>query len=249
VNYRLSLSQSWRLRVALEAIFITGTTEMARFEAADYPVNLQQFGGALKTWLSHTNMNLVFGLEAGMASGDNHTSDSTAKAFKFDPGYKVGMILFEDVLSRLTARTYDQVSNPNLMGTPPQGHHLIPSNGSITNAIYVNPTVTYAPIQPLDLNLGFLAAFAPADVVDAYSSALNGGYNTNYFGKSNASGMLGMEINVGAKYELPIPPDIMSLTIGAQYGVFMPGSALDSIADGVSLGMLHKTRFVADLKW
>ncbi len=248
VHWSSDLSRSMKLDLKFEGVYIRGTTEMFRFEGAPHPVDLSQFAWVLRSELEMPKISLKTGLEIGMASGDNHTQDGTSKTFRIDPSYKAGMILFEEVLNRLSARSYDHVQNPELLGTPPQGSELLPTNGSITNAVYVNPTVHYAPLKGLNISLGFLAAFAPADLVDAYVSAQNGGYNHNTFGKSNASGMLGMEVNAGLSYDLPLS-ELFEMRLGAQYGYFLPGDALAAVEGINGLSNIQKWRMLADLRW
>ncbi len=235
--------------LAFEAAMIRGETELARFEGADYPLQLQQYGAVLRTGLTHRPIHTNVQMEAGFASGDNHTRDSTARAFKFDPGYRVGMILFEEVLHRISARTYDHATDPNLMGEPHKGVDLIPTNGSVTNAVYLYPTISYGKDSPgLEASLGFLFAYAPADLVDAYQSALEGGYNQNAYGKANASGVLGYEANIGLGYTRTLGKHL-TMRVGAEYGFFKPGAAL-AAADGVEgLGNVQKWRLLADLTW
>ncbi|MBR57576.1 MAG: hypothetical protein CMH54_05900 [Myxococcales bacterium] len=234
---------------AFEAAMIRGETELARFEGAEYPIQLEQYGAVLRTGMTHRPIHTRLQLEAGFASGDNHTRDSTARAFKFDPGYKVGMILFEEILHRVSARTYDHATDPNLMGEPHKGVNLLPSNGSVTNTVYVHPTLTYGADQPgIDASVGFLFAYAPADLVDAYQSGLVGGYNQSAYGKRNANGVLGYEANIGLGYTLNLGKEL-SMRVGGQYGFFKPGDAL-AAAEGVEgLGNVQKWRLLADLNW
>jgi hypothetical protein len=112
----------------------------------------------------------------------------------------------------------------------------------------LNPTAHYSPYKGLELSLGFLAAFAPADLVDAYVSAQNGGYNYNTFGKNNANGMMGMEVNAGVSYGLSIA-DLIDTSFGVQYGYFKPGSALDAVSDIVGISTIQKLRLTADVRW
>ena len=188
-------------------------------------------------------------MELGLVSGDNNTQDGTARAMKLDPGYKVGMILFEEVLSRISARSHDRVTDPDLVGSPPKGTDLIPTNGSVTNTYYIHPHITYAPFEKLlQMQVGYLWATAPADVVDPFSTAENGGYNQNAFEVNNASGLLGTEFNASLRTSHDMD-GYFSLGFGVQYGLFQPGAALGT-ADGVDgLGTIQKVRFLSDLSW
>jgi len=243
------LSDDLSMNLSFEGAYITGTTEQARFEGAQYPLDIKQFGGVLRSGADHAGLDLGCGLELGLVSGDNSTQDGTARAMKLDPGYKVGMILFEEVLSRISARSHDRVTDPDLVGTPPKGTHLIPTNGSITNTFYVHPHITFSPWGDLlEAQVGYLWAMAPADIVDPFSSAENGGYNQNAFGVNNANGALGSEFNASLRSTLDMD-GYFSIGFGLQYGVFQPGAALGSV-DGIDgLGTIHKVRFLSDLSW
>ena len=242
-------SDAINLELTFEGVYIMGTTEQARFEGAQYPLDIRQFGGVLRSRVMHHDYQLGGGLELGLASGDNNTQDGTARAMKLDPGYKVGMILFEEVLSRISARSHDRVTDPDLVGTPAKGTDLIPTNGSVTNTFYLHPHVTWAPLEEtLEVQIGYLVALAPADVVDPFSSAEVGGYNHNAFGVANASGLLGTEFNASLRSTLDLD-GYFSVGVGLQYGLFQPGDALGS-ADGVEgLGTIHKVRLLTDLNW
>ena len=243
------LSEDLSLKMSFEGAYIMGTTEQARFEGAQYPLDIRQFGGVLKTDTSHRGLDMGAGLELGLVSGDNSPQDGTARAMKLDPGYKVGMILFEEVLSRISARSHDRVVDPELVGTPPKGTHLIPTNGSITNTFYVHPHVKYSPWgDALEMQVGYLWAMAPADVVDPFSAAENGGYNQNAFGVNNANGTLGSEFNASLRSSFDMD-GYFSIGVGLQYGMFKPGAALASEEGVEGLGTIHKVRFLSDLSW
>lgn len=249
------VGDGWRLRLAAEGAVITGTTEQARFEGAQFPVDILQFGAAFEGDLTATASGLGFALQAGFASGDNSTQDGTARAFRFDPAYKVGLILYDEVLARLSARAHDRVRDPELVGSPPDGSDLLPTNGSVTNTIYVNPQLFWAPGGGvIDARVGFLLALAAGDVVDAFATAEAGGFNRSYYGKRNAGGVLGYEVDAGFEVDLErfgALPELGPFTLrpGFQYGVFIAGPALQGGAGVTGAGTVHKWRFLLDLSW
>ena len=166
------------------------------------------------------------------------------------------MILFEEVLGRVTARGLDRASDPELAAVPAHGVHRIPTNGSITNAVFLYPQVAWRFFErQIEARAAFLAAFAPADVTDGYASALVGGYNSNAFRKVEASGFLGGEVNLGIRQtNEQIFGWPLDFSVGAQYGLFFPGDALGAGQgdDGLPLdgvGLVHKARFVMDISW
>ncbi len=241
-------ARRFRLELAYEGAYIDGTTEQARFEGARFPLDVRQFGQVFRADLEDKRWGYTATLEVGYAGGDNNNGDGTARAFRFDPGYKVGMILFEEVLNRTSARSFDHVTDPNLAGRPPEGAQLVPTNGSITNALYINPRVHYKHCLGPELDLGLLFAFAPADVADPFQTAQAGGFNRNVYKKPGANGYMGMELNLGVALPIHVK-ELFTFRLGAQYGLFLPGPALDSAEGSADLGTLHKWRLLADLNW
>ena len=221
----------------------------ARFPGAPFPVNVQQMGGAFRAELLRQGDGPPANLDLGWAPGDSSPQDDTLRSIRFDPTFKVGMILFEEVLARSTARGHDNASNPELVAQPAQGVQRIPSNGSVHNAIYLYPQVAWRWLNTrLEGRVGGLFAFSDGDVIDPYASGLRGGYNHNAYDKANAHGYLGTEVNGGLSFTQPKIWDVLKVRIGAQYGIFFPGSAL-SCAQGTSLSPIHKARFLMDISW
>lgn len=238
------------LKLEAEVALIIGATNEVQFEVAPDEVAVNQVGGVVRATLEDRGTGIDYGLEVGVASGDNDPQDGTLRSFRFDPGYKVGMILFEEVLNRASARSYDRVTDPNLVGEPPKGSERIATQGSITNAIYLNPTVHSTWFDGMfHASAGLLVAFAAGDVTDPYASAQSGGYNRNAWGKRNAFGPLGYELNTALDVRVGGDDDLLQFRVGAQYGVFVPGSALQPAAGGPGLGVIHKLRLLTDVTW
>ena len=121
----------------------------------------------------------------------------------------------------------------------------MPTNGSVTNAFYLFPSIDYRPVTGLSLRLGLLYALAPASVSGPYESAINGGYPTNYLGGENG-GSLGVEIDAGVTYTINVF-DVVGAAFGVESAVFFPGDALNGPA--VSLDTLWAARGTFDLLW
>src|SRR5690349_10738259 len=79
-------------------------------------------------------------LEVGHASGDDDLGDENFKQRGLHPDYNVGLILFEETLRELTARTYGP---PFISPENPDGARGFFSNGGVINANYINPRGHY----------------------------------------------------------------------------------------------------------
>ena len=86
-------------------------------------------------------------MEYGYASGDDNVADQNFTGRAIHPDYNVGLILYDEILSRVTAYTWTESADG------------LWSNGGIYNSTYVFPTVTYRPIPDLELIGGFLMAW------------------------------------------------------------------------------------------
>ncbi len=173
--------------------------------------------------------NFVATLEWGWAQGDANPNDGVSHRFRFDPNHNVGLILFDEVLAWKTARAASIAADPGLVNRPPPGSNLLPSNGGVFGATYLNPTVVWRPTRPLDVKLGAVIAQTTADVVDPVQVATTGRFR-NWDGGDPKSHDLGVEIDVGTEYRMPLEYG-MTLELGAQGGVFFPGNAFAD-ADG-----------------
>lgn len=97
-------------------------------------------------------------LEVGHASGDEYLDDKTFKQRAIHPDFNVGLILFEETLRELTARTY---GIPFFSNVNPQGALGFMSNGGVINANYIQPKARFrpTPVAQLEIIGGILAAW------------------------------------------------------------------------------------------
>ncbi len=182
-------------------------------------------------------------VELGYASGDADPYDDTEKRFVFDPNHKVGLLLFDEVMRWQTARAAAAARDPNLTNgqRPPAGVGLLPSNGGIFGAEYVNPTAVYRPRPWLDLKAGAVIAQTTTDFVDPYRVAVQGAY-VNYQGGNARRHDLGIELDGGveARFPLRVLRFGPRVVVGAQAGVLFPGGALADAS-----GATMKTPWIA----
>jgi hypothetical protein len=223
-----------RLTLGAELAFINAHTDRVISEQARQGVDVTSMGAVFRARLELDDPGIETRLEVGWASGDNNRSDDRVRSFSFDPSYQVGMILFSEVMARVSARTVDLIRDPDIAAVPPEGVELVATDGKITNTVYVNPVVRWRSNIGLGFDAGALFAWSEADLVDSWASAQNGGYNYNYLGKAldSDSRYLGTELNLGMRYTFDIRAAV-AFVLGVQGGVFLPGSAFEA-ADGTS---------------
>jgi hypothetical protein len=111
---------------------------------------------------------------------------------------------------------------------PTPGVDLLPTNGGVSGAQYVNPTAIFRPRPWLDLKGGAIVAQSTSDVVDPYRLATRGSYQ-NYRGGDARKKDLGLELDAGFEARIPLEYDLLA-QVGAQAGLLFPGSALDNAA-------------------
>jgi hypothetical protein len=178
--------------------------------------------------------DLVAQVELGYASGDADPYDGTQRRFVFDPNHRVGLILFDEVMRWQTARSGTAAQDPLLTNgnRPTPGVDLLPSNGGVFGAQYVNPTFIFRPRHFIDLKGGMVIAQSTADVVDPYRLATQGSY-VNYRGGDRRKKDLGVEFDAGFEARFPLDYDLKAV-VGGQAGLLLPGGALEN-ADGVRM--------------
>jgi hypothetical protein len=184
---------------------------------------------------------VVAQLEWGWASGDANPNDDSLRRFSFDPNYNVGLVLFDQVLAFKTARASDIARYSGVAQRPNSGNDRLASNGAIFGTTYVYPSLVVRPVPELDLKAALLVAQATADFVDPVAAGL-AGRSQNYDGGSTANRDLGLELDGGVEYRLPLGSR-GTLELGAQGGVFFPGNAFADVA-----GVRMPTQYLAVLR-
>jgi len=189
-------------------------------------------------------------MEVGYASGDSNPFDTEVKNFKFHPDFNVGMILFEDLWGNISsASAYNAVNKFGEAGpVAPLGSALLPTNGSVTNAVYVKPTVKVFPHKNLECLLSLLWARTATDVVDPAIDGLFGGgagiYNP--YGGNSDNSFLGVEIDFGVQYTYEWK--YFDTVLGVQYGHLFPGDVFEDV-NGDRLGDIDKVQIRTTLLW
>jgi hypothetical protein len=254
---RVPGADAWAFGEA-EAAVVLGSTNAERTNAqalAGDRTTIRQYGGAASFGIAHVAHaahdapneggtplpqewgDVVGQLELGYASGDADPTDGTEKRFTFDPNHKVGLLLFDEVMRFQTARAASAAQDPLLAnaGRPTPGVDLLPSNGGVFGAEYVNPTAIVRPRPWLDVKAGMVLAQTTADYVDPYRLAVKGDA-VNYSGGDSHKHDLGVELDGGFEARFKVETGVR-FSLGAQAGVLFPGGALESAAGAIGARM------------
>lgn len=229
-----------------EAAYIFGSTNFVRTPEqarTGTKTKIRSYGGAAKIGFVHRSYapspsesdaravaafgDLVTQVEVGYASGDADPYDGTERRFTFDPNHRVGLLLFDEVLRWHTARAATAATDPLLTNAtrPAPGVDLLPSNGGVYGAQYINPTVIVRPRRWLDLKGGVVVAQATSEIVDPYRIVTGGDY-VNYRGGDRRNKDLGVELDAGVEARIALTYGLVA-QLGAQGGVLFPGSAFE----------------------
>ena len=214
-----------------EAAMIGGRTRRSYGEETVEGSRILSAGGLLRARLDFDRARTSAQVEIGYASGDRDPRDGVTRTFTMNSDHNVGLILFDQVLPLLTARAVDRVADPELTGRPAAGLRHAIAQGGVHNALYVHPTVRVRPVHTLDVRIGWVLALAPAPVVDLYQTARNGGWSAGW-GGSTGGRLYGNEVDLGVHWTLPLPARL-SVRLGVEGGVFVPGDVFDGLALGV----------------
>ena len=207
------------LKLALETVGVLGRTSLGPSPSFPEKLVLQgaaAFQGVLDAkWMGGA-------LDMTLASGDSDPYDNIASAFKTDPNYQQGFLLFHQVLAVQTAYATHTASDPNLTGTPAPDLDRYPTRGSISNAFALFPRLFLRPHDEIEVYSGPLVAFALAPHADPLQTKYAGGALTNAMGGSGR--YLGTELDVGARSQIRLMGILTHL--GAELGYLIPGDAL-----------------------
>ena len=215
-------------KIGWEFVGLTGTTTQARNENAAL-LKVGQFGMAIKSQYRMGRTSIY--LDGGYASGDQNAADDRVENFRFDRDYKVGLILFDQVMAYQSGRSGVRASDPSLTGVAPEGADLLGTAGSITGAWYLFPRVKIAMSDWLDAFGGPLFAFGTAKLADPFNTRIGGGTPLNPLGGQPGL-YLGTEVDLGVQARFkPIPELLISVT--AEGGLFLPGDAYTLPGGGV----------------
>jgi len=233
----------WEFFLSGELAFVTGKTNLSVSQVeqtVDDPFpesDVLQLGwilrgGARLTPGARFLQSLELNVEGGYASGDDNPVDDEIRNFRFHPDYNVSLILFEEVLAAQSAAAayvlFDKLGESGPVRSI--GTDMLATDGSVTNAIYVKPTVKASFLDGLDAIASVLYARAAQNIVDPYNDVVlgSGGYGEyNVLGGPSGNKEYGWEVDLGISYTLEFPD--FQTRLGIQYGHLFPG---DAFTDG-----------------
>jgi hypothetical protein len=177
-------------------------------------------------------------LLGGYASGDGNPFDDQVTNFKLARDFQAGFILFDQVVAWQSAAQVRRASDPLLTNGPPAGVELLSTNGAVTNAVFLQPTVKVR-VHP---DLVLLASVVWARAAVPYADALwttRTGKATNAFGQS-AGLNYGVELDAGANFKKKL--GAVTAHAGLAVGVLLPGDAFAMDASGKTMDAVHRVK-------
>jgi hypothetical protein len=228
---------------AAEFVLVTGWTDIARSTIVPKRSDVQQFGGVAQVG-AHL-ADFTFGADVGFASGDGNPFDARQNAFSMDRDFRVGLILFREYLAAATAAGAFHLRDPGGRDVPSDGSELLPTNGSVRNAVFAQVGVEWRPVEDLGTRLSGLWARAPRPVLDPFASFADS-QATGLRGASPGGRNYGWELDISARYRILLErPGIATLVQG---GVFFPGDAFED-PQGHVPAPVYLVTFGLDLSW
>ncbi len=220
------------LSLDYETVWLQGHTDRFQQIGTEEGLDLSSFGAVGRLNFAIHSLGLEAEVEVGYASGDKNAHDDTSHAFFFDPDYNVGLIFFDEMLPRISARAAELSSDPANVAVPAKGLDLIPSQERATNVLYYFPQLrwTWSPathhVEDIKVLLGGLLMTSPAEFAHSYYTFRNGGSAANHLGRSVDSNYLGTELLAGVRATVLAWPEHLGLTIHLDQSYFLPGKAL-----------------------
>lgn len=220
------------LGVAGEWAGTFGWTEVPRSLVNPSSVDIRASAFVLRASLEHPWFKVE--VDCGRASGDGNPYDNKYTAFTMNPDFRVGLILFPEVLSATSAVAAWNGAQRWFQGTPPRGLEALPTNGGVQNALYAFPKVTATFIPHIEIVAGVIVARSVVPLVDPFwlstasSTATSSPCTTSSPPGPRcgpASKDLGYEVDAALRGRFQAGP--FGLLAAIEYGYFRPGAAFN----------------------
>ncbi len=240
-------TDSFHFKTGLETALLAGETTRAYTNTLDEQTDILGFGAAGEFLAAHRASQVALKILGGYASGDANPDDDTLYRFRFDPNYKVGLVLFDYYMPEVTRGAYARATDPNQSGEPPKGVYGLINDGQVQNAIYVNPQLMFGDPEGLLAGVGMLWAWSAVPLYDPYNTFANGGELVGPNNNEEASRRLGVEVDVAVQWKYDLV-ERLDLDLKAEYGIFFPGAAFDD-AFGATAPATSVVRGRVGLNW
>ncbi len=229
------------LRIQGEGVFHLGRTERAHGEGVSES-DILSMSGVLRAEYRSLCPHIAASLELGYASGDDQPEDNQQNGFTSDPDYRVGFVLFPDVLRLITLRGAERVAGRQATGGEDLGAETIPTDGGIRNTLYLNPAVSWRPGH-WNLTAATLLAWSAVPFIDV-ERTVSLGRPSDHRGRP-AGRYYGTELDFAVEYRREVSPN-NEFGVGLEAGVLFPGDALACKTDDDPIGKLV---WRTDIRW
>jgi hypothetical protein len=223
---KIKLERKIVLTLEGELAVIVGDTDLTGNREVPLQ-DITQLGAAARATIDFGQWGGV--LDFLYATGDRNFDDGKQNAFKADPNYEMGLLLFRQVLGAQSGRAVAVAGDPDLVGVPNTGLERYPSRGSASNTIAFFPRAFWRAFSGFETYGGVLVALAEVEPADPLNTRIAGGSPRNALGGTPGR-FLGTELDVGVRYETVL--DTTELSAGLEGGLLIPGSALAAQNDG-----------------
>ena len=137
----------------------------------------------------------------------------------------MGLVLYDEVLPRVAARSVDRLADPGLSSQAAPGLQYAVPQGGVNNSVYLQ-LCSSLELERWLLRGAWLEGFSATPNVDLYQTALAGGYPTNAVGDVAESSHLGREWDVRLQYNWNFVKSTDGVFFGLDASYFVPGTAL-----------------------
>lgn len=218
----------WQLKLGAELAWFNGSTDRAlpELDVDEQRLDVQALGFAFEGSVRHVATDTAIHLLAGYASGDASSQDDTLYRFRFDPNYRVGLILFESYIPAMTRTYLRQASDPDRSAQARRGLDGLVADGGVENALYLNPQLIFGSEDGLMAGVALLWAYAAVPPAAPYQTLENGGTPSGVRGASPVSRDLGVEVDIATQYRMALVSNLF-LELKGEFGILFPGKAFD----------------------
>ena len=172
-----------------EVLNISGETNAIKLAGGEGENPLHKevdiWGYVVRTGYEQPTYSAIF--ETGYASGDDNVSDENFTGRALHSDYNVGLLLYEEVLSRVSAAAFQGDAS------------ALASKGGVYNSRYIYPHVKFRPMDNLEIIAAYLLAWP--DKVDGAVIQCGEGDDEEICSNFDAKdSTLGWEIDLGVKH-------------------------------------------------